>query len=391
MRLLHVISSLDRRDGGPVTQLLGMAPAQVRCGIEVTILSTWSPPRLDDVADELRQHGCKVTLVGPAKTALQLHSHLRREVAAAVERADIVHIHALWEEIQHVAAREAHRRSVPYVITPHGMLDPWSLSQGKLKKRLYLMLRLKRDLNAAAAIHWTDEAEGELAAPLKLTPLAIVEPCCVDLAEFADLPAKPQMRAELLRRFPLIGSRPVICFLGRIHPKKGLDLLIPAFAKGHTRDAVLLIAGPDPIGYMAEVRRMIETHDLSSRVIESPMLTGRDRLAALAGADLFVLPSYQENFGIAVVEALAAGTPVIVSDRVNIHRHVSQAGVGAVCRPEVEPLAALMTQWMTDSALRAAASDKARGFVGQKYDQDIVARHWSDHYARLIRHPRASL
>lgn len=113
-------------------------------------------------------------------------------------------------------------------------------------------------------------------------------------------------------------------FLSRIHEKKGLDLLIPAFAAARTGDAVLLLAGPDVGGYLATVEQMIRSAGIERRVIYANMLTGRTRLAALGGSDLFVLPSYQENFGIVVVEALAAGTPVLISDQVNIHRHISQ-------------------------------------------------------------------
>jgi glycosyltransferase involved in cell wall biosynthesis len=265
------------------------------------------------------------------------------------------------------------------------MLDPWSLSQKPLKKRMYMFLRLSRNLNRAAAIHYTDAMEAELAGALHLRPWTIVEPCFVDTSEFAALGDKAQMRQELRTLFPQIGDRPVILFFGRIHPKKGLDLLIPAFAQAKVNNAVLLLVGPDPEHYMAQVRRMVQVYELEGRVIEGSMLVGRARLAALAGADLFVLPSYQENFGMAVVESLAAGTSVIVSDRVNIHRYITQGGVGEVVPPTVLPLAKAMTRWMQDATLRNQAGARARPYVAERFNLDIVADHWLNHYHRLAK------
>jgi glycosyltransferase involved in cell wall biosynthesis len=113
------------------------------------------------------------------------------------------------------------------------------------------------------------------------------------------------------------------------------------------------------------------------------MLHGAERIAAMAEADLFALPSYQENFGIAVVEALAAGTPVVISDQVNIHQEISQAGVGGVVPTEIEPLAGELKRWMGDEKLRAGAASKAKAFVRERYDWEKIAARWEEHYRRL--------
>jgi glycosyltransferase involved in cell wall biosynthesis len=267
---------------------------------------------------------------------------------------------------------------VPYLVTPHGMLDPWSLSQSRWKKRLYLAWRLRSNLRHARAIHFTTRTESDLVAPLRLGPPGFVETLGVDLAEFEQLPSKGAFR----QRYSL-GDRPLVLFLGRVHPKKGLDLLIPAFDAARLDDAVLVIAGPDADGYRARVEADIAARLLQGRVVFTGMLRGRDRVEALADADLFVLPSYQENFGIAVVEALAAGTPVLISDQVNIWQDIIEGSVGAVVRTDVNPLAAELRRWMTDATLRREAADRARPFVWQRYDWRQIATRWTGHYARI--------
>jgi glycosyltransferase involved in cell wall biosynthesis len=175
----------------------------------------------------------------------------------------------------------------------------------------------------------------------------------------------------------------MVLFLGRLHYKKGLDLLIPAFAHGTSGEVMLVIAGPDADGYRAKVERLVKRYDLSDRVIFTGMLYGRERLEALADADLFVLPSYQENFGIAVVESLAAGCPVLVSDHVNIHSQITAAGVGGMAPTRVDALSTALTRWMSDPNLRANASSRARQFVREHYDWRTIAHRWAERYAKL--------
>ena len=350
--------------------------------MRVRVLSPYAvadDPRLP--TEGLRRQGVDVELVGPTAGALRTHPEFAATIDRCVGEADVLHIHALWEDVQHQAARAAARRAVPYLFRPCGMLDPWSLSQAKWKKKLYMAWRLRRDLNAAAALHFTADAERDGAKPLRLRPPAIVEPNGLDLAEFETLPAKGSFRSQYAVQ--LQGKRMVL-FFSRIHPKKGLDLLVPAFARAKLSDAVLVIAGPDGDGYGSAVRAMIDRAGIGERVIFTGMLRGAERVAALADADLFVLPSYQENFGIAVAEALAAGTPVVISDQVNICNDVSAAGVGGVVPLEVGALAQAIEQWMTDDSLRATAAAKARAFVWERYDWRQIARRWGEHYQQIV-------
>ena len=261
------------------------------------------------------------------------------------------------------------------------MLDPWSLAQGALKKRLYLALRMRRNLNGASAIHYTTGVERDLAAPLRLGAPTIVEPIGVDMSEFDPPPARGAFRA----RFPQFGARRFVIFLGRVHRKKGLDLLIPAFARAADRETALVIAGPDDENYLERVRALVAEHSLNDRAFFPGMLRGRERVEALVDADLFVLPSYQENFGIAVIESLAAGTPVVISDQVNICNEVGEAQVGGVVPTQVEPLAREISRWMTDASLRSETARRAVSFVRERFDWDQIARRWVGHYENLPR------
>jgi len=384
MRILHVITSLDARTGGVAVALLGMAQAQASAGLTVSV-ATHNNLNDDPLPIErLRQQGVNVQLFGPVGRPLLWPHGSKELLGRQLANADVVHIHGLWEEILHRAARGA--GATPYIISPHGMLDPWSLRQSRWRKRIYIAVRLRRNLGSAAALHFTTAQERDLVARFALKSGSIIEPCGVDLGEFADLPPGGDFR----KKYPILLNRKLIIFMSRIHPKKGLDLLVPAFSKLKDRDAVLAIAGPDSDGYQHQVESMVKAHGVQHRVVFTGMLRGVDRLAALADADLFVLPSYQENFGVVVVEALAAGTPVIISDQVNLYPDVLAAEVGEVVPTDVDRLAGAMDRWLADETLRRSAGEKARLFARARYDWRSIAGRWKEHYAALIGRPSAS-
>ena len=380
MRVLHVIYKLDPEGGGPPRALLGLASAQKQAGLDVRVLAAYRRHADMRIREELVSRGVPVQLVGPTIGPLQWHRSNARAADLACRGVDIVHIHAIWEDLLHHAARAARSLRVPYIVRPCGMLDPWSLSQRSLRKRLYLAWRLRRSLDTAAALHFTTETERELTDVLSLKAASIVEPNGVELHEFVEPPAPGTFR----RAFPQIGSRPIVLFLSRLHPKKGVDLLVAAFARANTADAVLVLAGPDPVGYRRRVEALVKQHGLDKDVIFTGMVHGRDRVAAMVDADLFVLPSYQENFGVAVVEALATGTPVIVSDQVNICHEIDGAECGAVVPLDVDALALALSKWMSDARCRIQASQRATELVAAHYDWNQIARRWCVHYERLV-------
>jgi glycosyltransferase involved in cell wall biosynthesis len=387
MHVLHAISSIDPRDGGPPTALIGLATAQAAIGVKVSVVSTYTREGSKDAANRLTQAGVSVHLVGPAKGPLQRHPDLIKTLETAIASADVVHIHALWEDIQHQAAKLARKYRKPYLIRPCGMLDPWSLAQGRFKKRAYMALRLRRHLNLATALHFTTNAERDLTLRLKLRAPSIVEPNGIDLAEFQNLPPTGRFRA----RHRSIGDRSIVLFLSRLHYKKGVDLLIPAFAQANLANAVLVIAGPGESDYTAKLQQLAAQHNITDRIFFTGMLRGRDRIEALVDADLFVLPSYQENFGIAVVEAMAAGKPVLISDQVNIHDQITLHQLGAVVPTQIDPLAKQLSLLMNDRSLLTAAGSRGRTFAFEHYNWAHIAARWSEHYQRLVSHQRPIL
>jgi glycosyltransferase involved in cell wall biosynthesis len=379
MHVLHVISSLDPRAGGTTTALLALAHAQLDAGLKVSVASTFAAEFRTDAVDRLRSLGVDVHLVGPNRKLLAYHPKIKSMLTPLIESADVVHIHAVWEEIQHRAVKLARRFKKPYLFTPHGMLDRWSLAQSRLKKQIYLALRLRNDLARASALHFADELERDLAAGLNLSTPTLVEKHVVDLSEFQSLPSAGQFR----QRHPDLGDRPIILFLSRIHPKKGLDLLIPAFAKLKSTNASLVLAGPAEKEYQSHLTELARQHGVKDRMHFTGMLYGPDRVTAMVDATVFVLPSRQENFGIVVIESLAAGTPVVISDQVNIHRQITEAQVGQVVPVNVDALAQAIDRYLSDDVLRADTAQRARPFVWKTYDRTEIARHWCEHYQRL--------
>lgn len=380
MKVLHVISSLDPAAGGVTSVVQGLAAAQARAGLDVRVVAPTKGDGQQQTLDALRGAGVAVTLAPrgrpPTGWSWGLPALMRR-LAADV---DLVHIHALWEEIQHAGARAAQRLNKPYILAPHGMLDPWSLAQSKLRKQLYLALRLRRNLDRAAAIHFTAQREAELVEPLGLRPQAIVEPNGLDLSEFDDLPP----REELASWLPETAGRKVLLFFSRLHPKKGLDLLLPAFKAVDDPQLVLVLAGPATPEYRSELEHTARQLGVADRVIFTGMLTGRKRLSALTGADLFVLPSYQENFGIVVIESLICRTPVVISDQVNIFREIVASGGGAATPTQLEPLTAALRQWLSDPERREQAGRRGAAFVREQYDWAKLAQRWTGHYEKLL-------
>jgi glycosyltransferase involved in cell wall biosynthesis len=387
MNVLHILSGLDPRAGGPANALVGLATAQANAGMDVAILSTWKEGWDESLANRIREdHRIALTLVGPISGWRKTHPHVPRVAMQAVASADLVHIHALWESIQLAASRAARQLRKPVIFRPCGMLDPWSMDQGGWKKRAYLNLVLRRELNNARLIHYTTQSEADLAAQWKLKAPPIVVPNGLNLPEFNELPARGAFRAH----HDIAPGAPIVLFMSRVHPKKGLDLLIPAFAKvaAQSPDALLVIAGPPYLDTQLQMERLAEQCGVADRVRFVGMLTGMDRVQALVDSDLFVLPSRQENFGIVVAEAMAAARPVIVSDQVNLHGDVSAAGAGEVVPLEIGALANSLARWLPDEAARQEAGTRARAHALATWDWNVIARKWAGIYAGEFKRER---
>jgi glycosyltransferase involved in cell wall biosynthesis len=307
-------------------------------------------------------------------------------MAVAIQRRirefDLIHIHSLYLFSTLAAAYIARRSGVPYVIRPHGTLDPYMRRRHRVRKFLYTKLLEHRNLDGAAAIHYTAQEEMELAAPLGLKAARMLVPLGVSSEEFSHIPPRGTFRS----RHPHLANRRLVVFIGRLVPKKGLDLLIESFGEllRNEKNVQLVIAGSDEDGYEAVIRRLVRSKGLEQHTLFLGMTTGEDKLALLADADVWALPSYSENFGLAVVEAMACGVAVVISNRVNIHRDVATARAGAVIDCDAQQLTDTLRRLLNNPAERRSMGQCGRALVASRFT-------WESSADKLVQAYRAIL
>jgi glycosyltransferase involved in cell wall biosynthesis len=386
MKILHVIANLAPRYGGPSKACWEMARAVAQLGHEVSIYTTNQdgPGELEVPLDRPVPRDGVAVRYFPIQaprfwgTSLPLALALRRQVPAS----DLVHIHSLYLFHDLVAGHWCRRYAVPYLVRPHGTLDPFIHRRHRWRKRLMERLFEDRNIRRAAALHFTTAEEKELAAPFTFQTPGLVVPLGINWEEFAELPEPGEFR----RRHPEIGDKAIILFFGRINFKKGLDILARAFGAVARRreDVHLVIAGPDNEGWGARVRTWLAEEGMGARTTFTGMLLGPEKLAVLRDARLFVLPSYSENFGLAVVEAMAAGLPVIISDRVNIWRAVQAAEAGRVVPADAPALADQILDLLDNPEAATHMGRKGRALVQERFPWPRIARSLVEAYERII-------
>lgn len=380
MNILHVIATLAPESGGPAQACLEMATAVAARGHQVSIFTTdFGAPlepflAADDTVD---------IRVFPVQWPQEWKPSISMAHALAdgLNYYDVVHLHSLYLFHDWVGGILAQRARVPYIVRPHGLLDPYIWQRHRPRKRLVEALFQTRVLNHAAAIHYTSELEREISAPYAGSAPARVVPLGVSLDSLENLPHREVFHAA----FPATAGKRIVLFLSRLHEKKGLDLLVPAFAavRQTAPDLHLVIAGPDD-GVMARTRDAVRAHNLDADVTFTGMVTGELKLAAFSAAACFVLPSYSENFGIAVVEAMAAGLPAIISDQVNIHRDIG--GQGAVVVPcDTAALTKAISDMVSDPVRMRAMGIEARATARRLYDWPNVAQSLEKLYGEVAR------
>jgi glycosyltransferase involved in cell wall biosynthesis len=287
-------------------------------------------------------------------------------------------VNGLWQYVGLGAWRALAGSNTPYFVFPHGMLDPWFKRRyplKHLKKCLYWPWAEYRVLRDARRVLFTCEEERRLARESFW-----LYRCREAIVPFGtESPSDdPQIsRAAFLDAFPQLRGKRLLLFLGRIHAKKGCDLLIEAFAKvcANRPDVHLVFAGPDQSDWRPALQALAERLGVASRLVWTGMLTGSLKWGAFRTADVFCLPSHQENFGIAVVEALACHCPVLVSDKVNIWREIEAAQAGFVAPDTAEGTAQLLERWLSmPEAARNAMRESARRGFDQHFRMDQAAR-----------------
>lgn len=382
MRIVHYHSGIRLEAGGTVRFVLDLCGALATAGHEVVLAST----NLQDAPREWDGSPGKPRLapLNPARAPFEMLSSAALDDAQTlIEDADAVHLHGAWATSNIQFAKLCRRAGVPYVATPHGMLDEWCVAHGAAKKRLFHALFGRRYWNHAAAAHCTAEFERQQSVRWFPSTRAVVIPPVLDLEPFKHPPGPEEARA----RFPPpLADAPTVLFLSRLHPKKRPASLIAAVA-GLSRRRVacnLLIAGSGDPAYESSLRSLIGSEGIADRARLVGMVRGSAKISLYQLADLFVLPTSQENFGIVLAEALACGTPTITTKGVDIWPELETSGGAVILNdPTPENLADAIAGLLADPARRTQMSSSGRNWVMNELRPEKVVRQYSDLYSSL--------
>jgi len=307
-------------------------------------------------------------------------------IEKAVQEADIVHLHTLWHPLNAIARKTCQRSGRKYALMPHGMLDPYSLRQKRWRKQIYLAAVERRNLQEACRVIFTTDYEQKAArqslpwlAPGEVIPLG------------ADCPPDGNREAcagIFIKLFPKIAARRCLLFFGRIHPKKGIERLLNALPKiiGEHPEALLVIAGGGDPKYVRHIKELVQVGELEHHVLFTGFLESQAKWGALSCAEIFVLPSSQENFAISMAEAMHMGLPVVISNKVNSWQFVLEANAGAaIAEDQIESgLAQLLIEFLSDPGKARCLGKHGQDFARKRLTWPRVARDMASLYGQML-------
>ena len=344
MKLLRIIPTLNPAGGGPIEGVRQITPHLAALGV-ATAVASLDPPE----APWLQDQPFQAIGLGPVAGGYGYRRGLPPRIRALAQQHDVVIIQGIWQYHAYATWRALLGSGIPYFVYTHGMLDPWfkrTYPLKHLKKWAYWPWADYRVLRDAHAVLFTTEQERLLAR--QSFWLYKANELVVDYGTSAPPPDEEHQREAFLQRFPQLRGQRIFLFLSRIHPKKGVDLLIEAFAAVAHADPrmQLVIAGPDQVGLQVALQQRAAALGIADRITWPGMLSGEIKWGAFRCAELFCLPSHQENFGIVVAEALACGLPVAIAEPVNISNEVAAAGAGLVHADTVASTTEALRRWL---------------------------------------------
>ena len=389
MKVLHIIPSLSPVLGGPTKVALNIVKSLRQQGINAEIVTT-----NDNGADilnvplvqRLEYQDVPVWFLPrfepPIKEFL-FSTALTKWLWQNISNYDILDLHYLFSYASTCAGAIARWQKVPYTVRTQGQLTPWALAQSRLKKQIYTSLIERHNLNRAAAIHCTTSGEAEDVSNFGIQTPTITLPLGVKKPEIL-----PQAKTEIRRLYKIPANKPIVLFLSRLHYKKRPDLLIESLGELAQRGQKfhLIVAGSGEDDYVSYLHDLVEKNNLAQSTSFVGFVAGRSKDLLLQGADIFVLPSFSENFGIVVAEAAIAGLPIIITPGVQIAPEIADANAGLIVEGNKSELTQALSQLLSSSQLRSQLGDNAKKLAIQRYSWNAIATQLIDYYSAIVEH-----
>ena len=378
--------------GGPSQAVIEMVSALRSQGVDAEIATTNDNGKdlldvpLYELTDQLAEYGHVPIRFFPRFSP---NIHTVREFAFSrslttwlwqnITEYDLVHVHAIFSYASTIAMAIARIKKVPYINRPLGQLCTWSLQQSKLRKQIYLKLIERSNLLHSQALHFTAQQELEEFNLLKLNIPSFILPHGV------QIPFPIPNAQERVRKLLQIPDRfPILLFMSRIHPKKGLEYLIAALSKLKEYDFALVIAGSGEPDYISQIQDLLITHGISDRTHLVGFVEGETKNLYLQGADLFALTSHSENFGIAAIEALASGIPVLITDGVAIAPMVQEQSIGYVTKLEINAIATKLERFFQNFDQTVPNKQNYQQIISENYSWQSISIQLAKIYKEII-------
>lgn len=387
MKVAHITVRLEPGQpgwGGAPKVAVALAEALARKKVNISIFGLNSKNETSELAKgkclkaySLPEDKSKMRKLWPFYS-----SALAKALAERIPEHDLIHIHEIWHYPCYIAYNNAKKTNKPYIVTIHGELEPWCVDHKVLKKKIYWSLIQKQILNEASAIHAITKEEAEDIRASGISAPIVVIPNGIEPMDFQSIASQD----ELNRLYPNLMGKKVLLFLGRIHQKKGLDILAKAFGQiaGNRNDLHLLIIGPDNDNYRNQVEKLLESMGVLDRTTFTGMLTEREKLAALSRADICAIPSYSEVRTIVALEAMACGLPIVITRQCQFPE-VREANAGIVIEPNADQLAEALDRLIDDPELCKEMGENGRRLVMENFTWDKIADKMIQLYENVLK------
>jgi glycosyltransferase involved in cell wall biosynthesis len=394
VKVLHVIFSVSSLRGGPSQAVLSLVKNLRSCGVDAEIATTnEAVTTLLDVPlnQKIEYEGVPVWFFEPFSPPNQgvsitsdkgfiFSATLTQWLWQNIRNYDILDNHYLFSYASTCAGAIARWQNVPYTVRTTGQLAPWALAQSRRKKQLYSFLIERHNLNRAAAIHCASSGEAEDARNFGVKAPIITLPLGVEQIQY-----QPGSKQQLRQNYQIPATTPIVLFLARIHPVKRPELLLKALAHlAQKYDFHLILAGMGETSYLDSLNNLASLLGLKSRISLPGFVTGEAKALLLQGADIFVLPSVIESFGISIAEAMAAGLPVIVTEDVKISSEILAAQAGLVVPGEVEALAHALAKLLSNPNLRHQMGENGKQLATRRYSWEAIACQLASVYTAIV-------